>query len=371
MIKSRVSITRCKTYDTKEVEASVRRSVELIGGIERFIKPNSKVLIKPNLLSARSPEDAVDTHPEVVRAVSRIVKAVTPNVFVGDSPGGWALRDVDNVYEKSGMRRVCSEEALNLVKFDKPIYLHEFPIASILKEVDFIISVPKFKSHTVVMLTGAVKNNFGMVIGLHKAHTHLNAPTADKLASVVTRVFSIVKPTLSIMDGVIGMEGDGPSAGSARNFGIIMASQDAVSMDSVMAKIVGIDPCRVPTTHEAARQGLGIADLNNIEVVGEQVGDVAIKDFRMPKTFALLKLPRPIFNIGIKAINFYPHIRQGRCKRCALCFNICPKGAIKKTKKGAYVVNVKECIRCFCCHEVCPHDSIALKKSFFAKVLMR
>jgi len=280
------------------------------------------------------------------------------------------LRDTDEVYEKSGMTKMCSEEGIRLVKFDRAMNVQGFPIASILKEVDCIISVPKFKSHTVVILTGAVKNNFGMVTGMHKARCHLTAPTPDKLASVVTRVFSIIKPVLSIMDGITGMEGDGPSAGSARNFGLVLASKDAVSLDAVLAKLVGLKPFDIPTTEEAARQGLGVADLDKIEVFGEKMEEAAIKDFKMPKTFALLRIPKPVFNIGIKGIKFYPYIQKDKCEKCGLCFKICPKKAIHKNKDGSYAVNRKECICCLCCHEVCPHDSISLKKSWLAKVLM-
>jgi len=369
--KSRVSIVRCANYKQPEVEGAVKTAVELLGGIEKFVKPDSRVLIKPNLLSARMPEDGVDTHPEVVRAVARLVKAITPHVLVGDSPGGWGINDIDEVYEKSGMKRVCLEENIKLVKFDKAVMLEGFPFASVIGEVDAIISIPKLKSHVATILTGAVKNMFGTVVGLHKAQCHLRAPSPEKLADILAHVYSLVKPALSIMDGIVGMEGEGPAAGSLRNFGIILAGGDGVSLDAVFATLAGIDPCKVPTTYEAQKRGCGIADLNRIEIAGERLKDVKIAHFKLPKTSILFNLSKPIFNAGVKAVKFSPHILKKECNRCGLCFKICPKNAVKKIDTGEYVVNTKECIRCFCCYEVCPDKAITLKKSLLAKVIMR
>jgi len=371
MDRSRVSIIRCKTYDLKEVEAAVAKSVGLIGGIERFIKPNARVLLKPNLLSARSPEEGVDTHPEVVRAVARLVKPITPHILVGDSPGGWALKDIDEVYEKSGIKRVCLEEGLRFVKFDKAVHMEGFPIAAVINEVDAIISISKLKTHSTNILTGAVKNTFGMVVGLHKAQCHFRAPMPDELAVLLVKVFDIVKPVLSIMDGVVGMEGEGPAAGSLRNFGLILASRDAVSLDAVFSELVGIDPLSVPTTLEAARRNKGIADLNKIEVVGERLEDARIRHFKLPMTARIYKLPKSLVRVSLRCIKFYPLINKKKCRRCGLCFNICPTKTIKKLEDNRFEINTKGCIHCFCCYEVCPYKAISLRKSLLGRIVIR
>lgn len=371
MTRSSVSIIRCKTYEPGEPEAAVRRAVGLLGGMERFIKPDSRVLIKPNLLSARSPEEGVDTHPEIIRAVARIVRDITPRIFVGDSPGGWELRDIDKVYEKSGVKKVCSEEGLELVKFDKAVEIEGFPIASITREVDSIISVSKLKTHSTTVLTGAVKNTFGMVVGLHKAQCHLRAPMPDELSRLLVRVFGIVKPALSIMDGVVGMDGEGPAAGSLIHPGLILASRDAVSLDAVFAELAGIDPLSVPTTREASIKNKGIADLDKIDILGEKLEEVRIKRFKLPKASRIYNLPRPLIRGALRRVKFYPLINTKKCQRCGLCFNICPTKTIKKLKNGAFEVGIKNCIHCLCCYEVCPYKAISLRKSLLAKVLIR
>ncbi|MCM8781441.1 MAG: DUF362 domain-containing protein [Candidatus Omnitrophica bacterium] len=371
MNRSQVSIVRCKSYETKEVEVAVKKSVELLGGIERFVKPNSRVLLKPNLLSARTPDEGVNTHPEVIRVVARLIKPVTSQIFVGDSPGGWELKDVGEVYEKAGVKKVCDQEGLKLVKFDKAIEINGFPIAAVTKEVDAIISLPKFKTHTTTTLTGAIKNMFGMVVGLYKAQCHLRAPMPDEFASLLVKVFGLVKPTLSIMDGIIGMEGEGPAAGALRNIGLVMASQDAVALDTIFARLIGIEPDKIFIIQKAAKMGEGIADLERIDVFGENLKTAEIKNFKLPKTSVIYNLPRLLIHFGSRHIRFYPFINKKRCQRCELCFKICPTATIKKLQDGTFKVDIKDCIRCFCCYEVCPHKTITLRKSLLAKVIMR
>jgi uncharacterized protein (DUF362 family)/Pyruvate/2-oxoacid:ferredoxin oxidoreductase delta subunit len=369
--KAKVSIVRCADYKQHGVEGAVKIAVELLGGIEKFVRPGSKVLIKPNLLSARAPEEGVNAHPEVIRAVARIIKTITPHVLLGDSPGGWGLKDIDEVYEKAGIKRVCLEENIRLVKFDKAVMMDGFPIASIIKEADAIISIPKMKSHATTILTGAVKNMFGAVVGLHKAQCHLKAPLPRDFAPMLAHVHSLVRPALSIMDGIVGMDGEGPAAGRLRNFGVILASGDAVALDAVFAEMAGIDHRKVLTTQEAQKRHCGIGGLDMIEVVGEKIEDVKIEHFRLPKSSVLFNLPKPIFNAGVKALKLCPHIKKDQCRCCGLCFKICPKSAIKKSDTGEYRVDIRDCICCFCCYEVCPYKAITLKKSLMARIIMR
>ena len=371
MNRASVSLVRCGAYTSPELETAVDRAVRHLGGIEKFITANDRVLIKPNLLSARKPEEGVNTHPEFLRAVARLAKTVTPTIVVGDSPGGWELKEIDRVYETTGVKRICEEEGLRLVKFDAAVQREGFPIAAVCNEVDAIISLPKLKSHSTTLLTGAVKNMFGMVVGLAKAQCHLRSPMPAKFAPVLAKVYGLVKPVLSIMDGVVGMEGEGPAAGTLRNFGLILASADAVALDAVLARLIGIDPLKILTTAEAAKAGHGIADLSRIDIYGEQPGDVAIRNFKWPKTSYLYNIPSPLISMGLKAVRFFPYIRQKLCQRCELCFKICPKHAIIKKADGSFWVVRHECIHCYCCYEVCPHKAIVLKKSLLAKMLMR
>ena len=176
---AKVSIIRCGDYDRARVFDAVKRATDLACSIKESVKPNMKVLVKPNLLSARPPEDAVDTHPEVVRAVVRLVKEAGGRVILGDSPAAGFGKNVLDVYEVSGMKKLAHEEGVDLVKFTSAKFVDGIPISRYVFDCDLVISVPKFKTHCITMITAAIKNTYGVVIGMHKAAAHSKAPREE------------------------------------------------------------------------------------------------------------------------------------------------------------------------------------------------
>ncbi|MDP3804293.1 MAG: DUF362 domain-containing protein, partial [Candidatus Omnitrophota bacterium] len=224
---SKVAIARCADYDRDKVFDAVRKAVDLLGGMSEFAKPGMKVLLKPNLLSARTPAEGVDTHPEVVRAVVRLVKSSGATPVVGDSPGGYG-KNIDEVFEISGMKRMAEEEGVELVKFTGSKFVDGIPISRRVFDSDLFISIPKLKTHSITILTAAIKNTFGTIPGLYKAECHSRAPKEEDFAKIIAKVHSIARPHLTVLDGIVGMEGDGPASGNLRNMNFIMASRDAV-----------------------------------------------------------------------------------------------------------------------------------------------
>ena len=206
-MKSKASIIRCHSYGPKELYVAVKKSVDLIGGIENFVKSGQKVLLKPNLLKEAKPEQAVTTHPEFIRAVIRLVKKQTNNIFIGDSPGG--LVRAQTVYKSCGIEKVANEEKVQLVQFNSIVKKDNIPFAKILDEVDVLISMPKFKTHNLAVITAAIKNVFGLIPGLYKVHAHKQAPNFIKFAGELARVYSLAIPDLNIVDAVVAMQGDG------------------------------------------------------------------------------------------------------------------------------------------------------------------
>ena len=168
-MQSQASIIKCRTYNPSEIQKAVRESVELIGGIGNFVKSSDKVLIKPNLLMATTPDTAIDTHPEFVRAVIRLVKETGAKIILGDSPSVCGEpQDIDNVYEQSGIKKIAEEEEVELVKFGRRNMKSGYLFTSWIDECNCIISLPKFKTHELTILTGAIKNLFGLIPGLYK-----------------------------------------------------------------------------------------------------------------------------------------------------------------------------------------------------------
>lgn len=364
---SKVAIIRCPDYDRRRVEEAVKKAVDLVGGMDSFVKSGMKVLVKPNLLSERKPEDAVDTHPEVVRAVVRLVKAAGGIPMIGDSPGGYG-KNIDEIFDASGMRDISKEEGVELLKFTSSTMVDGFPVARQVLEADRIISVPKMKTHCITVITAGIKNTFGTVTGVHKAGCHSKAPREEDLAPIIAKVHSISKPHLTILDGIAAMEGDGPSGGTVRKMDLVMASVDAVAMDACVAKVMGIEPGNVKVTINAHKMGLGEMDLARIEVVGDDINGFIAKDFKLPQTTPLKFLPRAILNSLAVLVNFKPVIDMGRCRRCNLCKLACPVDCIT-ISKGYCGVDHKKCVRCLCCHEVCPYKAIEIKRNLLAKVI--
>ncbi|MDD5611276.1 MAG: DUF362 domain-containing protein [Candidatus Omnitrophica bacterium] len=369
-MNANVSIANCRSYDSAFVYAAVHQSLALLGGIDVFVKPGSRVLVKPNLLMTADPERGITTHPEMVRAVIRLLKEINCQVIVGDSPSVWGnqIQQYDALCQRTGIKPVCQQEGVELVDFNKRRWRGKFPLTTRLDECDHLVSVPKFKTHSLTTLTGAVKNLFGLVSGTFKTELHKNYFEDEAFANMLVDILLEIKPAITIIDGIMAMEGDGPgSAGKLRHTNLVLASDDCVALDAVLAVIMGLKPEDVRTTKEAARRGLGVADLNSINIVGEQVERVKGKPFLLPAASLTKRIPQPIVNIAKNLLKYYPCVERDKCIKCATCLKACPMQAISM-KNDKISFDYSRCIACFCCQEVCPQAAIKIKKSLITKL---
>ena len=370
----KVSLVKCTSYNKEEVYKAVKKSIELIGGLK--IRPGSKVLIKPNLLRPKHPKYAVTTHPEVIRAIIRLLKEKNCKISVGDSPG---FHDAVTTAKVCGIIDVCKEEDVPFVTFKKKkVYLYKeailmkrFELSSIVDEVDYIINVPKLKTHVMMGVTLAVKNTFGFVVGLNKSQLHFKLEDKEKFASMLVDLNNLVKPSINIMDGIIGMEGEGPGNGDPVNSGIISASYDSLAMDIVMCKAIGFEPLDI-WTNKIALSRKENDFIKKIEIVGESLEDVKIKFKPCEQKPLSFVLPKGIAKILGNLITSKPKINPKNCKACCECIKICPAKTISlkeyKGKKAAFI-DRKYCIRCYCCHEICPYSAIDIKRSIAGEFL--
>ena len=370
-MSSKISIVRCADYEPSLVLEATKKALSLLGGIEGFIKSGSKVLVKPNLLMAKEPQFGITTHPEVVRAVVKILKAIQCQVFVGDSPNVWGgqVENVDEVYESTGIKKVCQDEGAQLVKFDKRRWMGKFPLTTWLESCDYLVNVPKFKTHTLTVLTGAIKNLFGLVPGTYKTELHKNYFHISEFSSIIVDIFQLAKPSLTIVDAITAMEADGPAtAGKLRQVNLILAGVDCVALDSILSLLMGLNPFDVLTTKEAAHRGLGVANRDAIEVLGEKLEEISGRDFLLPATSMSQKLPSGLVNIAKKLIKYYPCVERDNCIQCAACIKVCPGKAIS-LQNNIIVFDYAKCIACFCCLEACPASAIKIRKSILAKMI--
>lgn len=369
---TKISVVKCDSYESKTVEQSIRKTVDLLGGIASFIKPNSSVLVKPNLLMSKGPELAITTHPEVVRAVICLLKEINCKITVGDGPSVWGkyVENVEEVYEVTGIKKVCQDEGVRLITFDKRRMHDKFPLTSALDECDYLINLPKFKTHELTLLTGSIKNLFGLVSGTYKTELHKNYFEPEEFAKILVDIYQEARPALTIIDGILAMEGDGPAtAGKIRRLNLLLAGSDCVALDTIMARIMGIKDREVLTTKEATRRSLGEGSLDKIKIEGEDIGKLAIRPFILPVTSAKMsRLPAPVKKLLKSLIRYYPYCLDLKCIRCGHCVQVCPCRCIRLKNKGM-VVDYKKCIACFCCQESCPQAAIKVKKSILARLI--
>lgn len=370
-MKNLVSIVRCQTYEDEEILDALKKAIDLIGGIKNFIKPTDKVLLKPNLLYGKSPDKAVTTHPSIVKGMIYIVREAGGIPLIGDSP---SIGSLIKAAEKSGIKDVADELNCPLIEFNRPVTVFnkngrvfkQFEIDNSVLEADVIINLPKLKTHTQMLLTLGVKNLFGCIPGRKKPLWHLKAGKDPKVfAEVLIDLYLLINPQLTILDGVVGMEGDGPNSGDPVQIGVILGSSDPLSLDQIVCDILGI-PRESLITNRVAFEG-GLAK-DEIEILGEILENVKVRKFKLPK------IVRPDWNlptfIGKGLKNFFtskPFVDEQYCKKCNQCVEICPPRALKKGDKGL-IFDYGECIRCFCCQEVCPEGAIKIKSNWVLKI---
>jgi uncharacterized protein (DUF362 family)/Pyruvate/2-oxoacid:ferredoxin oxidoreductase delta subunit len=373
-MKSFVSIIKCKSYNEEEVLEGLRQSIELIGGIENFVKSGDLVLLKPNLLYGKAPEKAVTTHPSIVKGMIQIIREAGGIPFIGDSP---SIGSLTRAAEKAGIKRVADENKCPLMEFDKPIFppkgegrfFKQLEIDQRVLEADVVINLPKWKTHGMMLLTLGVKNLFGCIPGPRKALWHLKAGEDRKLfAQMLIDLYQIIQPSLTILDGIVGMEGNGPGSGDPIQLGLILASRDPLSLDQVVCDLLRIPRKSLMTNQVAFEKGMG---RDGIEVVGERLEEIRIPRFKLPPPSQPdWDLPRFLQKALKNALTSKPVIEEKVCNACNRCVEICPPKVLDR-KERRLVFDYGKCIRCFCCQEVCPEGAISIQPGWALKLVRR
>ena len=369
-----VSIVKCQDYEYEKVEKAVFQSLDSLKGLKDKIKPGSKALVKVNLLKKNNPEDAVTTHPAVAEAIVRYLQNLGCIVTLGDSPGGpyteWMLR---GIYKATGMAEVARKTNCNLnydvsvseIHNDQGRMLKNMQVIKIAEDADFIVSAAKLKTHAMMTYTGAVKNLFGIIPGIVKADYHFKMNDIGNFAAHLVDICEYANPLFSIIDGIDGMEGDGPSAGDKRHVGIIMASESPYALDFSALRVIGIEPLLVPTIREAKDRGLLSCNDNDIEYTCLKPSEIDIEPFKKPKSldvnFVGGRIPGYIEKWALNNLRPKPVFDPNICISCGICKESCPPKVINMDS-GKPVVNLDKCIRCFCCHELCPKKAVHIKK---------
>ena len=364
-MRSSVAIVRCDDYDESRVLIAVRRALDLIGGIAGFVRPGELILVKPNLLAGDPAEHATTTHPAVFAAVVQLLVEAGARVEYGDSPG---TGNPATAARKAGIAAAAERSGARPGRFDEQVELQlpagnsigtpGVPVAQAVLAADGIVSVPKLKTHVLMRLTGAVKNQLGCVYGFHKARMHLIAPDANRFGEILVDINSALNPRLYVMDAVVGMEGNGPRGGSPRKTGAILVSADPVALDATACRLIALDPVHVPTNVVGQERGHGTYLETEIDLLGDPLDELVCSDFDVIRSPAR----RPLLTID-----------SDLCKLCGVCVDACPVPSkavqfVGDEHSSPPVFDYNACIRCFCCQEMCPHEAIQVRTPLLGRL---
>lgn len=355
-VLEKVLLQTCDRYEQGRLKDLFAKGLQTLG----FRIDASKVLLKPNLLSGKPPEKAVTTHPEFIRAFAEILLDYGCQIHIGDSPG---FESTKKVLTNSGIMDVIKYFGLSIAPFNRKIIMkHDgispykrFTFGEDPNDYDLVVNLPKLKTHAMMGMTLGVKNTFGFIHSLEKARWHLRAGQDRVLfASTLIDIHTIANPHLTILDGILGMDGDGPSNGRPRYLGIVAMSRSAFILDDAIEKLV--QPGHpLPITALAREHGL----IKSYETI--VYGVPVIKDFRMPDTMATdWSIPQPVKTLLKNTFVKKPKIMRAACKQCGVCVKVCPAGALSTRPDEPPVFDYRKCIRCYCCQEMCPEGAIRI-----------
>ncbi len=381
-----VALIPIDTYDQPRVDAAIREGLELLGGLGRFVRPGEQVLLKPNLLARALPQKAITTHPAVFSAVCRLLREEGyAHLSYGDSPGS-PTTTPDKAAETAGISDAAEQYGLtradfvsgSIVSFPEGRTARSFYLCKGVQEADALINVCKMKTHALERITGAVKNLYGCITGVNKATGHAAYPNSDVFADMLVDLNLCIKPRLHIMDGVVAMEGNGPTSGTPVAMNVLLFSADPVALDAVFASLVHLDPEAVPTCVSGARAGLGVMDANAIQVITPD-GTLTLPE-------AQKKYGKPDFDVfrGVLKKGFLfkfmpllpflqhrPKADPKKCIACGVCEEACPvpEKAVHSGKGQKARYDYKKCIRCYCCQEMCPVKAIEVYRHPITRLL--
>lgn len=379
---SKVALVRCESYDFNEVKAAVQKGIDLLGGPGAFVKRGEKILLKPNWVLSAPPEKCAATHPMVFKAVAEVLQSAGPKLSYGDSP---AFQNPETAAQKTGFAAVASELGISLadfrngkeITFNEAIQNKKLTIVNGVLESDGLISLSKLKTQAYFKLTGAIKNQFGCIPGLLKGEFHVKLPSPVNFARMLVDINSYIKPRLYIMDGIMGMDGNGPTGGNPRKLNVLLFSTDPVALDATACRIVNVNPELSFTVIAGKEAGLGTYLEKEIELLGDPLSGF------IDQKFSVNRGRIQPYQTGEGLIHFFsnlfvpkPAITKSKCAKCGVCIQICPvnpKAVAWRSgnQNNPPSYNYNKCIRCYCCQEVCPESAIKLKMPFIRRIFSK
>ncbi len=377
-----VAVVPCADYSRINAARALNEALESIGGLS-WVKPGIRIIIKANLVMFKTPEAAATTHPILISELCRILTKLGATVIIGDSPGGlFNSVYVSRVYSATGMTAI--EDPNNGVELNRNFNIAEavfndarllkrFQYTQYLDEADAIIDFCKLKTHGMMAYSGACKNMFGAIPGTRKPEYHYHYPEYSDFADMLIDLNEYFKPQICIADAIYGMEGNGPTAGTPRYIGAVLASKNPHALDLAGAHIVGLTKEDVPTLSAAHKRGLIPDSIEGLNIIGD-LERFIVPDYKtvMLRNVTTIRRRGKIINSAMGTLfNHRPALgHPDSCVGCGECFRICPAKAITMMDNKPHIDSTK-CIRCFCCQEFCPKGALTVHRSAIARILSK
>jgi len=351
-------------YDAAAIKEKLKKAIDQHFPLERFFSPSDAILLKPNLLMPATPDQAVVTHPVLVQAVAGIFQDFGCPVSVGDSPGGFVDRKaMEDVYGQSGYFAL-RQAGVQLLNPDQSVEREGLPFCWWAAGGYKLVSLPKIKTHELMTLTLAVKNMYGCISGAQKSKLHVDYLRPIDFVEMLLKVYRLARPAFSICDGILAMEGPGPSLrGFPRHLGVVVLGDDALYVDLAISRLLGVSDARHILIRRAKE--LGLVQEDQLEMISE-VPVPLVKDYKLPRQLGLDRIPAAVFEPLKALLKFYPVVTD-RCTACGACIQVCPRKTITMKGKRA-LIHKERCIRCLCCAEMCRFGAIELEKNLLLKM---
>ena len=378
-----VSVVRCGDYSPETARRALEEALGPLGGLD-WVKQGMRVAVKANLVAPMKPESAATTHPALLSALADMLTERGAAVVIGDSPGGpFSGAYLSHVYAACGLKSLVrpgvelnGDFSERQVEYPEGLQAKRFAATGYLLEADAVINFCKLKAHGMMGMSAAVKNLFGMIPGTLKPEYHYRYPNERDFADMLIDLNGFLKPRLCLVDAVVAMEGNGPTAGRPRKVGALLAGTDPYKLDLACAVLLGLKKENVPTLEAAFRRGLAPADISGVEVAGD------LDPLKVPDFDNILSLHGIHFeqkNLGPlgslvsgvirAAMCSRPMLKPEKCIQCGLCERTCPAHVIEMKPKPR--IDRKKCIHCFCCQEFCPKGALVVHRPLIARVLHR
>ena len=374
-MSTNVAVQKCDEYQFDSVYNSVKKLLELVPPPDLKDKT---VLLKPNILYPKKVEDAVCTHPVVVGAcVKAFVELGAKEVLVGESP---AMANSTSSAKSTGIYDMVVQNGGTWMDFNGSLsvpcpegkLVKQFSFATAFEKADMIVSLSKLKTHQFMSYTGAMKNLFGLMVGLDKAQSHYRFPKKEDFGAFLTDLNIASKPCYAVMDAIMGMEGPGgPGSGDPVKLGFLASSDNILALDWFCSEIVGYNPYEVVNLKDALERNIWLDNPEQIQVLGEPKEEIKkqtqnFKIVKEPSQTLGKMLPKWLDYLAAKILTRNVHFNSKKCLKCQRCKMICPAQIIKMEGKNqtAQIMDKTKCLHCFCCHEICPADAIKLLRFF-------